>query len=277
MPNLYVDLATMKAWLQEQDRATEDSRILLLLADVSRMIDEWTSHHFYVRTATEYPRASRADRILLKPLDLLAVTSLATDVDGGRTYGTTWEATDYDLEPEGNPRLPLPHPYWEIAARPHGRYPFPTERRGVQVTGRWGFYEVLERSAATTAAALDASATALNVSDGSLFAVGHTLLVDDEQLAVAAVDGGADGNTLTVTRGVNGTTAASHLPSAAIDVYTYPMVREAVKEQFNRWAARRDSPLGAMGSAEFGVLRLSARLDPDVQTILAPFRARRVG
>lgn len=276
MPNLYVDLNTMKSWLQDLDRSTEDTRILVLLSDVSRMINRWTKHHFYVQFGTRYPVTKHSHRLFLPPpMDIVSITSLKTDSAGDRTYATTWDATDYDLEPEGNQfDDDDPKPYWEILTTPMGRYSFPTHHlRSIQITGQWGYYDVRERSSATVAEALDTSETVVDVSDGTQFSIGHTLRVDSEQMYVSSV---AE-NTLTVTRGANGTTAASHDNGAAIDVYTYPLVREAVKEQFNRWSARRDSPLGSMGSAEFGVLRLSARLDPDVQVILAPIRARAVG
>lgn len=53
----------------------------------------------------------------------------------------------------------------------------------------------------------------------------------------------------------------------------------ACKLQVSRWASRRDSPYGIAGSPSDGtVLRLLARLDPDVSTTLAGLaRRRRVG
>lgn len=50
----------------------------------------------------------------------------------------------------------------------------------------------------------------------------------------------------------------------------------AAKLQLNRWAARRDSPFGVAGSPSDGSeIRLLARLDPDVVTLLNGFRRRR--
>lgn len=277
MPNLYVSLNEMKHYLQELDRATEDDRILLLLEDVSRQIDAWAHHKFYVETRTRTFTGTWGDKLLLPSgADLLAVTSLKTGLKSDGTYATTWDATDYVLEPEDNPNASPPKPYWLICTSRHGTRSFSCYARDTEITGKWGFYEVLQRSAATTGEALDTSETEVDVSSGggALLSVGHTLLVDDEQMYVSEIIG----DKLTVTRGVNGTTAASHLTSSAIDVYTYPGIREAVKLQFNRYAARRDSPLGAMGSAEFGVIRLSARLDPDVISILSGgYRLRAIG
>lgn len=55
-----------------------------------------------------------------------------------------------------------------------------------------------------------------------------------------------------------------------------PQVPAALKLQMNRWNVRRDSPLGVAGSPDQGSeLRLLARLDPDVVTILAGLSRRR--
>lgn len=56
-------------------------------------------------------------------------------------------------------------------------------------------------------------------------------------------------------------------------------VPTACKLQLNRWAARRDSPLGVAGSPDQGSeLRLLSKLDPDVSTTLRGLsRRRRVG
>ncbi|MDP6960495.1 MAG: flagellar cap protein FliD N-terminal domain-containing protein, partial [Dehalococcoidia bacterium] len=60
---------------------------------------------------------------------------------------------------------------------------------------------------------VSASATSFDVDDGSKFTVGNTIVVDNEQMTVT----GISSDTLTVTRGVNGTTATTHNN----DVYVY--------------------------------------------------------
>jgi len=59
---------------------------------------------------------------------------------------------------------------------------------------------------------LSDSATTLNVSDGGNFEVGETIKIEDEYLRITAINT----NTLTVIRGVYGTTAASHVQTTAI-------------------------------------------------------------
>ncbi len=59
--------------------------------------------------------------------------------------------------------------------------------------------------------------------------------------------------------------------------YGWPTVPDAVKQatliQAGRFWRRKDSPYGVAGSAELGSeMRLLASLDPDVQTLVRPFR-----
>lgn len=68
--------------------------------------------------------------------DLTAITSLATDDTGARSYGTTWASTDYDLWPE-NAAL-RGEPYTVAQVTPNGRYRFPPLTRGVRIVGRFG-------------------------------------------------------------------------------------------------------------------------------------------
>lgn len=49
-------------------------------------------------------------------------------------------------------------------------------------------------------------------------------------------------------------------------------VRQACQMQSSRMLQRRKSPEGVAGWGEFGPLRISGRLDPDVAALLAPYR-----
>lgn len=49
-------------------------------------------------------------------------------------------------------------------------------------------------------------------------------------------------------------------------------VKMACKLQASRFFIRRQSPFGIAGSPEIGTVRLSSRLDPDVELLLKPFR-----
>jgi hypothetical protein len=55
-----------------------------------------------------------------------------------------------------------------------------------------------------------------------------------------------------------------------------PAIEQATLLQASRLLIRRDSPYGVAGSPEAGTeIRLLARLDPDVDVAVAPYRRRR--
>jgi len=64
----------------------------------------------------------------------------------------------------------------------------------------------------TLAEDLDSSEEDVDVADGSVFIVGHTIIIDSEKMFITAVNS----NTLTVTRGHDSTTPATHTNGAAI-------------------------------------------------------------
>ena len=87
----------------------------------------------------------------------------------------------------------------------------------LSILGSWGF--TADTLSITTMDAV-ASTTATSVSVGAATNLGpaQTLLVDTEQMYITAITD----NTLTVERGVNGTTAATHSGGATVYVYDYP-------------------------------------------------------
>jgi hypothetical protein len=52
-------------------------------------------------------------------------------------------------------------------------------------------------------------------------------------------------------------------------------VKQATILQASRIFKRNDSPLGVAGFGDMGVVRVGARLDPDVQHLVDPYRSMR--
>ena len=267
----YLSLAKLKTNFDlATSDTTQDTAQRRVLEAASLLIDQETHRTFRVYLATRYYTARSGSRLLL-PDDLLAVTTLKTltaNSGGTRTYGDTWAAVDYDLEPY-NAAVDL-EPYTVIARNPEGDYSFPTGARGVELAGRWGYWQDLETVASTTAEVLDATETAVDVTAGTDFAILDTILVDSEQMYVT----GIASNTLTVVRGVNGTTAATHVTASVVQRYRYPaLIAEACGMQASRMFNRsRNAPGGVTQSAEFGIVR-PVRLDADVRVQIEPYRA----
>ena len=253
-----------------------DAEYRRLLEAVTRQLDSFSNRTFRTYLATYYFTPESTRRILLDAtqlgLGLLSVTTLKTDRDGDRTYETTWLTTDYDLMPFN--ALNESHPYWEIAITPDGAETFPRVARAVEIVGKWGFFEDLVRSASLMAEGLDATETDIDVDDGTNFEVLQTILVDTEQMYITAIAT----NTLTVVRGVNGTTAATHLDNAVIDVYRYPNeVQEATLMQASRlWTRRASGFSNDIGFSDTGLMRPWVGMDLEVQEMLMEYRLRNV-
>lgn len=274
MSNWYSSLAALKA-RANITRTDLDVQLGQILDNVSRQIDFHCNHQFFVSTRTwYYTYRCQPDRDYdLKVNDLLAVTTLKTDLAGLRTYGQTWTAgVDYELGPSDAPQESTPAPYWQVNRIWNSSLFFPETTRGVQIVGKGGYYEVLSRSSATLAEDLDTSETVIDVSDGTVFEVGQTLLIGSEQLFITSINLATTPDAITVAPrvGLNGTTPAVHLTGAAIDVYTYPVVSESCLTQAQR---RFERAIGRPSRSDSDPsLRAYASLDRDVQDALEELR-----
>jgi hypothetical protein len=114
---------------------TEDGWLELCIEGASRQVDLDTGRHFYPVTETRAFTATDASVVAVD--DLISITSLTSDDNGDRVYETTWATTDYDTEPYN--RLPIT----AIRFAHAGVSRFPdTIRRGVLITGEWGYGSV---------------------------------------------------------------------------------------------------------------------------------------
>lgn len=275
MPNLYASPARVKARISLDD-TLDDANILAALEQVSRDIDRFCGRRFYVEQRTRYFNARRSG--CLRVDDLLAVTEIATDLSGTRDWPLTLLASDFELCPPNALYESPPEPYTTIELAPlSGAFFVTGDPRGNRVTGKWGYYEVLELAGALLAEGLDASETAVDVANGLAYDVGQTLLIDSEQLYVSAIES----DTLTVTRGVNGTTAASHLTASPIQRYTYPVVGEAAAQQAILAFRAASAVFGEIGGNEAFTQSwrqsMQMGLHPFVQASLATFRRMEQG
>ena len=256
MAHVYASLAEFNDYLRDTGSTTFASESALIsarkiatLEAVSRRIDEWCQRSqfgsgFGPRLGTNRYDGAAGSCIRLAD-DLLSVTSLSLLAStAGSSIGTPVADTDYFLR-DGEGHYDHP-PYREFVL--HGKGTITTLGSGLRVngiTGKWGYQDVRVTSSATTSEALDTSETGVDVSSGAAFSPGQTILIDSEQMYVSSITT----NTLTVVRGANGTTAATHSTSAAIAVYQYPAkVREVcLRLALKRWKAR---DAGADGTDE---------------------------
>ena len=266
MPWAYASRNALKTRLGET-LTDNDAIYKAVLEAVSESIDSDPdiSRTFRIYLATRYLSAVRTDKLLLDA-DLLAVTTLKTDEDGDRTYEKTWATTDYDLMPFN--AAADRNPYWKIAQTPEGDYSFPVIQKGVEIVGKWGWWEDLLTAASILTAAINSTTTTIPVTAGTDFEVLQTLKCDDEAMYITAISS----NNLTVERAVNGTTAASHLINAVTKIYRYPSpVIEATLIQAASIFKRKEAPFGVIGGSDLAVPRNIPALDPDVKRLLRPY------
>lgn len=250
--------------------AAEDARHRAALEAASRAIDRYVGRQFQPYTATRYYRAISTYRLDID--DLLTVTTLKTDANNDGTYEQTWDSDDYDLLPYNAVADRRPYTAIEITDTGLGNQTFPTTKKAVEIAGVWGYWLDTEDTGTTVNGAHNDSVTTLAVADGDAIDVLDTLLIGSEAFYVTA----KNANNLTVTRGANGTTAASLSGGESISVYRYPEdVVEACFLQANRLQMLRSAPFGVVGSADVGQVRIP-RLLPDLQMLLEDFRSQLV-
>lgn len=210
---------------------------------VSREFEAEVNRSFVAISDTRYFHGDGNAILLFRSGDdLVSLSSLKLDVNGDGTFGTTLvENTDWHYWPRNAANQGKP--YRGIQLNPNGQYgAFPAIPRyvqdgNVQAVGIWG-YSFEKQSVGTLGAAIaTTSATSVTMTAGHDVQIGDTLVIDDEQFDVTAVST----NTLTVTRGLNGTTAATHLNGATVYCRRYPRdVEMAIAERVVglRWASQ---------------------------------------
>jgi len=154
--HVYTTLPELKTALSipATDTADDDDLQDAILA-ASRAVEGDCQRHFYRVTETRTLEPTGRHRLRLGAyMDLVSVTTLATDPGGDGTFETVWAAGDYQLlcaddTPNTN-AAPEPRPYRRIKAV--GAQTFPAPRGWgaartdlVQVAGVWGWPAVPDR------------------------------------------------------------------------------------------------------------------------------------
>lgn len=190
--NGYATLAELKAVMRIPSIDTIDDTLLeTSIEAASRQLDGHCERVFYQVNGTRIYAPN--DSLLVETDDIVSLTTLKTSADGKGTFGTTFTANDYQLEPLNGRSGGLVTPATQIRAV--GDYLFPTygDEATVQVVGTFGW--------------------------------------------------------------------------AAVPIAIKQATLMLAQRQFKRY----DSPLGVTGFGELGVIRVS-RIDPDVESLVAPFR-----
>lgn len=219
--NAYASLTELKGLLGTST-TTDDVVMRKILEAASRIIENSLNRRFYSTTETKY--FNGAGQVLWVP-DLLSIdaSGLKTDEDGDATFENTFATTDYILYGGGLEDALNLYPRTHIELSHDSDYGSFANgvRKGVQITGVWGYGDGTSATpyvatAITGTIATTAGLTLTLSADGTI-EIGHTILCESEQMYVTAL------GTLsaTVERGVNGTTAATH-SAKTLSYYRYP-------------------------------------------------------
>ena len=223
--NAYATLAEYKAYAvaRGQTSTTEvidDGVVERLLKAASRYMTNESGRRFDPRIETRYydiPDNESVDpRELKLDADLLEVLTL-TNGDG-----TVIPSTAFTLRPRNQ------SPYRYIRLKDTSLYGWTASTSAgthdvIEVYGLWGHhnrYAEAWQTITTAAEALDAVELSYDVTLATDFAIGNLIRFDDELGYIS----GISSNTLTITRGENGSTAATHL--TAINVKAWQVMDE---------------------------------------------------
>lgn len=110
----------------------------------SRAIDRHTGRRFWQDTNAQAKVFRPADCETAWVDDISTTTGLivATDEGGDGVFGTTWTASDYQLEPLNADTEATAYAWWQILAVGDYRYPVFSRRASLRVTARWGWSAV---------------------------------------------------------------------------------------------------------------------------------------
>ena len=262
--SLYGDLTKLKDDTLLKDPAAgtaDDDELFQLLLAVSDWTDHYCNRHFYPLTRTIRLDGAGSPRLMTP--DLISLDYIKEDAAGDGSFGETWAAADYLLEPyNAAPEQHWGVPYTAARARMGGtRTGFSAGEQRFELSGVWGYRQFKERSGAALNGAVGSAASAtLTVTDGAQFHVGQTVMVGREQMLVTGVTDDA----LSVSRGLNGTARASHADRAVVYVLRWPAsVERATLVQAARIWTR---------AADFEPFFVDSELDTDVRLLLEPYR-----
>ena len=201
------------------------------------------------------------------PLDgwLISTTTVTAydDTDrGGSTVLTEGHANDFFLMPYNvNPKT-------IFKLNEDTSNTLDAGQQTLSILGSWGY--TADTLSVTTADAIGStSSTSVSVTSAADLGPAQTVLIDSEQLYITAISG----NTLTVQRGVNGTTAATHSGGAGLTRYDYPeLVVQACLDIAKLTFRNRDlGSVGSIGAEEMSMTAAEGEVRSVLMT-LADFR-----
>ena len=270
MLNAYADVLTFKSAEYASITAnTNQVSFRKLLESASRHLDRQTHRTFFAFEGIKYYDGKYGNLLVD---DLLSIVTLKLDEDGDGVYEATMAVGDYLLYPFND----FPKDRLELSNdSDYGSFANGV-RQGVVITGVHGYGDGDSATPYYTSdqtvidAPLTAVAIVLTVTATAAWGAGLTLRIESEQLYIENV---INATTVTVVRGVNGTTAAAHVATTPISIYEAPgPIRQATLVLAMRAWKRKDSAFqDAVGSPETGLVVVWKDQDPFVKGVIKDY------
>jgi hypothetical protein len=223
-----------------------------------------------LRRRSEMPRDRHVvlatDPVLgVVPLDdwLTAVPTTVTAYDSSArdssTVLTEGLANDYILEPY--PQAP----YHTLKLTENTANNLSQGQKTLTVLGAWGWQDEVINGDTLNGAVSSTTTTIVKTNGSAAIYSGNTIRIDSEQLYVRAKNGA----NLTVFRGVNGTTAATHADVSNIYVYQYPsdVVEACLAIARDRWRSREAGTTAIIGTPGAAITRPGAEVRAILRTL----------
>ncbi|KKN00033.1 hypothetical protein LCGC14_1141950 [marine sediment metagenome] len=223
----YTTRDSFKRTIMDNTAVTDkDNRLDEAIASASEFIEEYTDRLFIPWTGAKEFDYQKIGKLHLGE-DLLSVTSI-TYADGDQTVNSG----DYFLYPLNAADRSKPYQWIELLLSDDQFFYKDTRQKDIAITGKWGYSEITKLlTTLNHGATVNATETAITVTAGTNFEIGMTLLCETEQWFV----GNVATNVITVIRGVNGTTAATHVDTTAVYAIFPPL---QIRQAANALAAR---------------------------------------
>ena len=280
--HVYADVNLFKDYLAGDtyagDWGDDETVIRNLLESASRTIEAYVGDRSFapytatreydlgkgaLRSRSEMPRDKHVvlatDPVLgVVPLDdwLTAVPTTVTAYDSSardsNTVLTQGLANDYILEPY--PQAP----YHTLKLTENTEENLSQGQKTLTILGSWGWQNETVNGDTLNGAISSTATTVVKTNANADIYAGNTILIDSEQMYVRS----KSGTNLTVFRGVNGTTAATHSDGASIDVFIHPAdVAEAcLAIARDRWRSREAGTTAVIGAARAAITRPGAEV-----------------
>lgn len=283
MPYAYVTVDILKGTGALNVTSTAmDERLRQLIEGISQEFDRYTNRRYQPLEGTRYFSGDGSTKVFIP--DAVSFASLKEDTNLDGTFETTWAAADYILHPlNAAPTNEYGRPYTYIVVNDKSdgtQDAFLSGKRNYEIVGTWGYQSVTLDTGRKTSASIGSTATAVAI-DGTAtgaIGIGMTLKVDTEMMYVRNIGSGT-GTSITVTRGVNGSTAATHTATSSIVQYLYPqpIVEASIIQAARIWKRRESAYASTIGFPDTGQVMTFRGMDDDIKLMLRPFRRIPIG